>query len=127
MNQRHGSIKGLIVRLFHRRQQRDQERDREALGYSTAIMTSDSSEWRSLLGKEVEDPSYHSSFWHRFLADEKYGSVDYSVLAVAVMTLGLIMIVEVCRHRLDHAALGRPFFKAVLEGVYTECKLQYAV
>lgn len=72
----------------------------------------------------------------RFLADEakKYDSaadyykdkepnIDYSVLSVGVMTLGLIMIVELLRHRIDHAAKGRPFFKSVLEGVYTECTL----
>ena len=46
--------------------------------------------------------------------------VDYSVLSVGVLTLGLILIVEVFRHRIDHAAVGRPFFKAVLEGVYSE-------
>jgi hypothetical protein len=48
--------------------------------------------------------------------------IDYSVLSVTVMTLGLVMMVEVFRHRLDHAAMGRPFFTAVLEGVYAECK-----
>jgi hypothetical protein len=48
--------------------------------------------------------------------------IDYSVLSVGVMTLGLIMVVELFRHRLDSSANGRPFFKAVLEGVYTECK-----
>ena len=34
------------------------------------------------------------------------------------MTLGLIMMVEVIRHRLDHAAMGRPYLTAVL---YAEC------
>jgi hypothetical protein len=47
--------------------------------------------------------------------------IDYSVLAVLVMTLGLILVVEVARHRLDYAAKNRPFFKNVLDGVYTEC------
>ena len=50
--------------------------------------------------------------------------VDYSVLSVGVMTLGLILIVEVLRHRIDHAAVGKPFFKTVLDGVYSECKLK---
>jgi hypothetical protein len=49
--------------------------------------------------------------------------IDYSVLSVGVMTLGLIMVVELFRHRLDHTAKGRPFFRTVLDGVYTECKL----
>lgn len=46
--------------------------------------------------------------------------IDYSVLSVAVMTLGLIMMVELARHKLDHAAHHKPFLKAVLEGVYEE-------
>lgn len=48
--------------------------------------------------------------------------IDYSIFSVAVFTLGLIMMVEVFRHRIDHAASGRPFFKAVLDGVYQECR-----
>lgn len=64
-----------------------------------------------------------SSMWQRLLQykPDKV-RIDYSVLSVAVMTLGLIMIVEVFRHRLDHAAAHRPFSKAVLEGVNSECK-----
>jgi hypothetical protein len=62
-------------------------------------------------------------WYDRLLAGEDGDPhVDYSVLSVGVMTLGLILVVEVLRHRIDHAALGRPFFKAVLEGVYSECK-----
>jgi hypothetical protein len=64
--------------------------------------------------------------WHRFLAkipaDQKPSRSDYSVLSVSVMTLALILIVEILRHRLDCLALGRPLFSAVLEGVYRECK-----
>ncbi|GAX22530.1 hypothetical protein FisN_14Hh152 [Fistulifera solaris] len=55
----------------------------------------------------------------RLLAEESV-RVDYSVLSVGVMTLGLIMIVEVVRHKIDHAAGRRPFPKAVLQGVYSE-------
>jgi hypothetical protein len=51
--------------------------------------------------------------------------IDYSVLSVAVITLGLIMMVEVGRHSLDIAARNRPFFQSVLEGVYTECKWSF--
>ena len=72
----------------------------------------------------------------RFLEEDPYGSysdygygkkeeepLDYSVVSVGVMTLGLILVVEMSRHQIDHyAAHGRPFFKSVLEGVYSECE-----
>jgi hypothetical protein len=63
--------------------------------------------------------------WRRAAAggDEYSDQLDYTVLSVAVITLGLILIVELIRHRFDVAATGRPFFKSVLEGVYRECKL----
>lgn len=64
--------------------------------------------------------------WHRFLADKEEKTsgyrMDYSALSVAVMTLGLIMVVEVVLHNLDHAAHGRPYFTAVLENIYSERK-----
>ena len=63
--------------------------------------------------------SYQDHF-QRLLAEAV--ALDYSVLAVAVATLGLVLLVEVVRHPLDHRATGRPFFKTVLEGVYRECK-----
>jgi hypothetical protein len=75
----------------------------------------------------------HGSFWQstRFLAAEGDASeesssyeslrMDYSVLAVGVMTLGLILVVEVLRHKLDYMAMGKPYFTAVLENVYAEC------
>eukprot|EP00977_Amphora_coffeiformis_P009509 scaffold2193_cov171-Amphora_coffeaeformis.AAC.15 len=75
-----------------------------------------------------EDLGYdEADEWHRFLAKEKEEKtsgfrVDYSVLSVAVMTLGLIMVVEVVLHNLDHAAHGRPYFTAVLENIYSERK-----
>lgn len=46
---------------------------------------------------------------------------DYSVLSVGVMTLGLILIVEVLRHRLDHFVHHKHFYKHVVEGMYSEC------
>ena len=71
-----------------------------------------------------EDPQddFGVALWHRWLAGASSSNLqmDYSVLSVLVMTLGLIMIVEVLRHKLDHAAKGKPFFTNVLEGVYTE-------
>ena len=48
--------------------------------------------------------------------------LDYSTLSVAVTTLGLILLVELIRHKLEVNAVGRPFFSTVLEGVYRECK-----
>ena len=77
-----------------------------------------------------------SSMWRALQYDNNYGGygydgaqqkvkeeavrIDYSVLSVGVMTLGLIMVVELGRHKLDHAAHHKPFLKAVLEGVYEE-------
>jgi hypothetical protein len=49
--------------------------------------------------------------------------LDYSVLSVGILTLGLILFVEIVRHQIDHAAHGRPFFKSVLLMVYSECTL----
>jgi hypothetical protein len=74
---------------------------------------------------EAGDPNGHRFDHDRFLSastDDGPSRIDYSVLSVTVMTLGLVMMVEVFRHRMDHAAMGRPFFTAVLEGVYAECK-----
>lgn len=67
--------------------------------------------------------NYSDEFSARWLAGEKEEEpLDYSVLSVAVMTLGLILFVEVLRHKLDHEAAHRPFFKVVLEATYSECK-----
>jgi hypothetical protein len=78
----------------------------------------------------IEDESLESgedvvSLATRFLKKASYEEPDrsdYSIMSVAVMTLGLIMIIELLRHRLDHAAMGKPFFTAVLQGVYAERK-----
>lgn len=61
---------------------------------------------------------------HVFRAGGGGGSnqLDYSVFSVAVFTLGLILVVELIRHKLDMSATGKPFFKTVLEGVYGERK-----
>ena len=42
------------------------------------------------------------------------------VLFYGVITLYLILVVELVRHAIDHAAKGRPFFNAVLMMVYSE-------
>ncbi len=46
--------------------------------------------------------------------------LDYTVLAVVILTLALILIIEVLRHKLDVWASGNPFFKTVLELMYRE-------
>ena len=72
-----------------------------------------------------EDYDYED-ITERLLAEEAYAKkeeepLDYSVVSVGVLTLGLILLVEIVRHHIDHAAHGRPFFKTVLENVYSEC------
>jgi hypothetical protein len=69
--------------------------------------------------------------WDRILGSDSGGKddaiiskVDYNVMSVAAMTLALIMMVEYVRHQLDHHAEQKPFFRAVLEGVYAECRFQ---
>ena len=66
------------------------------------------------------------SYYEEDTYSKSYEPLDYSVLSVGVMTLGLILFVEVSRHTLDHAAHHKPFFKTVLEMVYSECKSMYA-
>jgi hypothetical protein len=71
----------------------------------------------------------HPIMLRRILASvdtEKY-KIDYNVLSVAAMTLGMIMMVEYMRHQLDHHAEHRPFFRVVLEGVYAECTFHNSV
>ena len=66
----------------------------------------------------IDNDAFHT----RFLAGAS--QKDYTVLSVAVLTLGLILVVELIRHQVDHAATGRFFFKTVLDGVYRERKLR---
>jgi hypothetical protein len=72
--------------------------------------------------QHIYDEEEQAIFSRMLAKDYLPVKIDYSVLSVAVMTLGLIMIVEVIRHRIDHAALNKPFFQAVLNGVNSECK-----
>ncbi len=51
---------------------------------------------------------------------EKEVVLDYTVLNVVIVTLVLILVIEVMRHRLDVWASGSPFFKTVLELMYRE-------
>jgi hypothetical protein len=88
--------------------------------FNPSIATMDSSSY--FHHQDEEEHEYE--FYDRYLApsDTTEEPLDYTVLSVGVLTLGLILFVEVIRHRLDHEAHGRPFFKTVLEGVYSECK-----
>jgi len=94
--------------------QNDQNfRDGEHFGCTT-INDEESWRWNNTNGRW---PSW------RYLAggdDDGGGRMDYSVLSVGVFTLGLIMVVEVIRHRLDHMAIGKPYITAVLENIYAE-------
>ena len=66
--------------------------------------------------------------WHdRFLSGDYDYDVSttfyfYKLLKIGIVTLYLILFVEFVRHTIDHTALGRPFFTAVLTMVYSECK-----
>ena len=51
---------------------------------------------------------------------DAYPKYDYSVLAVALITMGLIVPVELVRHRIDARAAGRPFARTVLDFLYSE-------
>lgn len=61
-----------------------------------------------------------SSTVGRFLAPGKSYPMDYTVFKVGVLTLGLLLIVELARHKLDHCAQKRPFFKTVLDTFTSE-------
>lgn len=72
---------------------------------------------------------YGYGYGDEYASESTYGGYDkkkedadlwYGALSVAVLTLGLILIVEEVRHRLDHAAIGKPFVLSVLDGVYRE-------
>lgn len=58
----------------------------------------------------------------RILASTGKVTVDYSILAVMVGTLALVLMVELIRHFIDHFAESRPFFQAVLNSAYSERK-----
>jgi len=76
--------------------------------------------WRRALQYAEQDTGYAADDGGYAKKAKEAVRIDYSVLSVAVMTLGLILFVELGRHKLDHAAHHKPFLKAVLEGVYEE-------
>jgi len=71
------------------------------------------------VGEYGTSESSHEGYEH----DEK-GVVDYSILSIAVVSLGLLLIVEFMLHQLDHLAHRRKFFKIVTRTFYRECKLR---
>jgi hypothetical protein len=76
------------------------------------------------------DYANYSSFsvFHRLLGpaaatgDDEPDPVDYAVVGVLVITLGLILVIEVLRQQLDAATSGHSFSKVVVELMYRECK-----
>ena len=81
----------------------------------------DHDEYFDHVGGGFEDGDFHHQ--HRNLAGAKYRRpFDYSILAVGIITLALLICAEALKHHLDHAAKGRPFFHSVLDGVKEERK-----
>lgn len=58
---------------------------------------------------------------HRYLAGGD-PIIDFTALSMAVVTMSLLMIVAILRHKIDHLARGKEFFENVLEAAYHECK-----
>lgn len=73
-------------------------------------------------GDDQKDSSYGSTTaGYVASAKKKYGDdFFYGAMSVAVLTLGLVIIVEAILHRVDMSALGKPFYQAVLDAVYRE-------
>jgi hypothetical protein len=86
--------------------------DDNSNSYSFAILD------RILAGGEGGDGGGGNSTYDPYAVSP----LDYTILSYGIYTLYLILIVESIRHYIDHAAHGRPFFKAVLLTAYSECK-----
>jgi hypothetical protein len=88
----------------------------------------DSASWSWTDGDEFEEISDHANYYHyansetRRLASSSGLSVDYSILSIAILTLGLLLVVELILHKLDELAKERKFFRHVLHTFYRECK-----
>jgi len=46
--------------------------------------------------------------------------IDFTIFAMAVVTMSLLLIVEIVRHKIDHLAEGKEIFEHVLHAVYRE-------
>lgn len=67
------------------------------------------------------DPYASSSYGYG--EKKEYGEdFTYGAMSVAVVTLGLVIVIEAILHRIDMSASGKPFYQAVLDAVYRECK-----
>ncbi|CAJ1955135.1 unnamed protein product [Cylindrotheca closterium] len=68
------------------------------------------------------DDDEMSSIYERILKayDDSESTIDYTVVSIGVQTLVLILFVESVKHKLEHAAKGRPLFGEVLHSVYSE-------
>jgi hypothetical protein len=55
-------------------------------------------------------------------AKPEKSTLDYTILRVVVITLSLVLLLQLLRHKLDASSKRMPLFKTVLEGVYEECK-----
>jgi hypothetical protein len=75
----------------------------------------------SMLSFDVENPLLVAGM--RLLAKKEEVKLDYTIMAVMVFTLGLILVVELGRHYIDHKAETHPFVQSVLVSVYSERKL----
>ena len=78
-------------------------------------------------GSSSSSSSYSSS---SYSSDPKpttyYGdNFSYGAMSVAILTLGLVVVVEFVLHRIDHSAIGKPFYQAVLDAVYRERKFVF--
>lgn len=74
-----------------------------------------------MLSFHVENPLLVAGM--RLLAKKEEVKLDYTIMAVMVFTLGLILVVELTRHFIDHKAETHPFVQSVLTSVYSERKL----
>jgi hypothetical protein len=96
--------------------------------------------WNNLTNNDASSnhsPSYHAEDPYGYFDKGDYDSgyagdsytksnygdgYSYGKMSVAVLTLGLVIVVEAMLKRIDAFAAGKPFGLAVLEAVYRECK-----
>lgn len=96
--------------------------------YYNTTFTDDHQDYGYYADADIYPQSSGSSSVHRFLAPAgEAPTVDYAVISVVVITLGLVLAIEVLRHQLDVAASGNPFFQTVLELMYRERELYLLV
>ena len=93
--------------------------------YYNATFTDDHQDYGYYADTDIYPKSDSSSGVHRLLAPAGGApTVDYAVISVVVITLGLVLAIEVLRHQLDVAASGNIFFQTVVELMYRERELR---